>query len=226
MDDPVLPHQDERSQELGREPSDERRRKAGKGVGFDELVEVDGEELGRDAKVVSEVERLNHSDDVVLLVRVLQKDVNRPEEVWNASSGHSNSRTQRKKEKREMTHPFPQVLQNLDLDKCLMMEPLLVSDDLDSDRFPRSMISALQYLAKRPFAEEADDLVPISEVVSLDEEVISAIVVVSVVVGRLITRRRFLLGVRANVVNPRVFDNLGPFKIGKGVVVGFHRRCC
>jgi hypothetical protein len=71
MNDAMVVEQDERLNDLTREPSNERRREAGETVGLDELVEVDAEQLGDDAEVTTESEGFDHADDVVLLVGVL-----------------------------------------------------------------------------------------------------------------------------------------------------------
>lgn len=71
MHNSMLTQQDEGLEHLTGEPSDEGRREACKAVGLNELVEVDAEQLGCDAEVVSEVEVLSHGDDAVLLLGVL-----------------------------------------------------------------------------------------------------------------------------------------------------------
>lgn len=42
-----------------------------------------------------------------------------------------------------VTYPFAKVIQNLDLDQCLMVEPLLVADDLDRNRLTGLMVPAI-----------------------------------------------------------------------------------
>lgn len=69
--DPMVPHENETLKELDREPPDESRREPRERVCLDELVQVDAQQLCRDAEMVPEVEVLRHPDDVVLLVRVL-----------------------------------------------------------------------------------------------------------------------------------------------------------
>lgn len=71
MHDSMLTQQDEGLEHLTGEPPDEGRREACKAVGLDELVEVDAEQLGCDAEVISEVEVLSHGNDAVLLLGVL-----------------------------------------------------------------------------------------------------------------------------------------------------------
>lgn len=74
MYDSMLPHQDKRAEELGCESTDEGGGEPCEAVGLDELVEIDTEKLGSDAKMVSEVEVFSHLDDIVLLIRVLPSE--------------------------------------------------------------------------------------------------------------------------------------------------------
>ena len=48
--------------------------------------------------------------------------------------------------------PVPQVLENLDLHKRLVMEPLLVSDELDCNVLARLPVEAFEHNAKRALA--------------------------------------------------------------------------
>lgn len=73
-----------------------------------------------------------------------------------------------------------------------MMEPLLVPDDLHRHRASGTMISTLQNLTERSLPEQSDDLVSIGEMIVFHNEVISSLVVVSVVVGRFLPRRSLL----------------------------------
>lgn len=94
-----------------------------------------------------------------------------------------------------------------------MVESLLVPDDLDRNRPSRAVISTLEDLAERSLPEQADDLVPVREVVPLDEQVVAPLVVVAVVVGRLLARGGLLGRALANVVDGRVVDDLFPLKV-------------
>lgn len=62
MDDALGLEEDQRGEELAGEAADEAKAEASEIVGFDELVEVYAEELGRDAEVAAEVERLGEGN--------------------------------------------------------------------------------------------------------------------------------------------------------------------
>ena len=56
MDNAVVTQERKGPEDLDRETTNERGRKAGKAVGLDQLVEVDAERRGCDAEMISEVE--------------------------------------------------------------------------------------------------------------------------------------------------------------------------
>lgn len=72
MDHPLLPHYVQTSQHLPREAADQCRAEAHKAVRFDQLVEVDAEQLGDDAKMVSKVEVVRDFDQMVNVLRILR----------------------------------------------------------------------------------------------------------------------------------------------------------
>ena len=65
--------------------------------------------------------------------------------------------------------PLGKIFKNLDLDKCLVVEPLLVSNQLDGYRLTRLMIPALKHLAKRASTKEAHNLVPERQVIMIHD---------------------------------------------------------
>lgn len=94
--------------------------------------------------MVSEVKVLCHFDDMVFLLMVLS------EKVGTEMKGTF-----------ENTHPFPQIIQDLDFNQGLVMEAFLVSNDLDGHRFTRAVVAAVQDLTKRAFTQNVDDLVAV-----------------------------------------------------------------
>ena len=80
------------------------------------------------------------------------------------------------------THPFAQLLKDVDLNQSLLMEPLLVTDDLDGHGLARAVITAVKHLAERAFAEGIDNLISVREMIVCDDLVVAAIVIVPVVV--------------------------------------------
>ncbi len=61
---------------------------------------------------------------------------------------------------KDATHPFPQIIQNLDLDESLVVETLLVPDDLDSHGLPGAMVATMKHLPEGALTQGVDDLVP------------------------------------------------------------------
>lgn len=109
--------------------------------------------------------------------------------------------------------PFDQLSQDLDLDQSLSVEPLLIANDLDSDRQTRFVISALQHLAKGPFAQDANDFVSITEMVALDDNVVSPLVVKAVVVDLAIGLCRPSDSMRGVVVDLIKVEHLFPLEV-------------
>lgn len=79
------------------------------------------------------------------------------------------------------TNPFPQILQDLDFNQRLVMEPLLISDYLDRNTLPGLMVSTLPNLTKRTLPKQAHDLVSIRQVIPLDHEIVPSLVIVPMV---------------------------------------------
>ena len=126
------------------------------------------------------------------------------------------------------TDPFPQVVEDLDLDERLVVESLLVPDDLDGDGSSRAVVTTLEDLTERTLAEQPDDLVPVREVIVLDDEVVSPFVIVAVVVDRLLASCRLLGGSLSDVEDGRVVDDFLALKVRERGVVrldrGWRRR--
>lgn len=76
-------------------------------------------------------------------------------------------------------YPFAKLLQDVDLNQCLLMEPFLVTNDLDCNKSTGLVIYAAHNLSKTTLAEEIYNLVAIGQVVSKDYVVVTAIVIVS-----------------------------------------------
>lgn len=80
------------------------------------------------------------------------------------------------------THPFHQLLQYFHFDEGLGVEAFLVTDDLDGHVPTRLVIPAAENLAETALAEHARDLVPVTQVISLDDQVVPSLVVIAVVI--------------------------------------------
>ncbi len=112
-------------------------------------------------------------------------------------------------------HPFTQIVQDLDLHKCLMMEPFLVSDDLNGHRFTSTVISTMQNLTKRSLPERVNHFVPIGQVIVIDDKVVTSIIIIAVVICRIVTSSRLLVTPGPDVVHTRKLKNLFAFVIGE-----------
>lgn len=174
MHDAMRPHQLKRGEHLDREPADQGGRKSGKRVGLDELVEVDTEQLGDDAKVTSEVEVIRHSDHEMVILGILHLSAfTLPVDIIVI-----------------LTDPFAELLKDLDLDKSLSVEPFLVSDDLDGDRLTRLVIPSLHDLPERPFTKNRPHLVPVAHVIAFHDQVVATLIIEAVVVSRAVGANR------------------------------------
>lgn len=65
-----------------------------------------------------------------------------------------------------------------------MMEPLLVSNNLYRNGLSCGMISAAQHLTKGAFSETARDLVTVTEMIMVDDEIVTAVIIIPVIVRR------------------------------------------
>jgi hypothetical protein len=113
------------------------------------------------------------------------------------------------------TDPFSQVVEDLDLNERLVVEALLVADDLDGDGLARLVVAALDDLAERAFAEDAHDLVPVAEVVAVDDEIVAPVVVVAVVERAVVELGHLLLATDTDAVDLGVLGDLAPLVVGQ-----------
>lgn len=186
---------------MAREPSNECCREPDKTVRLDQLVEIDAKQLHGNAEMASEIKVLNHLCNMVLLISVLGTNIIRyGVRVWR-----------RKTE----TYPFPQVVQNLDLNQGLVVEPLFVANDLNRHRFSSAMVTTVQDLTKGPFPKTRYNFIPIGQMVTIDDLVIAPFVVVTKVVGRIFRNCHFLFALGSDAINRRVVENLLAFVIGQ-----------
>lgn len=106
-----------------------------------------------------------------------------------------------------------QLLQNVDFDQRLLVEPLLVPDDLDSHKLAELVIDTPDNLSETTLAEDVEDLVPVRQVVTEDNLIVPSIIVVTKVLGpriQIANVLRCLLG--AAKVNVVKFGNLATLK--------------
>ena len=91
------------------------------------------------------------------------------------------------------------------------MKPLLVPDDLDSDEHTELVVDASDYLSKATLSKNVNDLVSVGEVVSWDDSVVSALVIVAKIWCVRLHVAHDLVGVlRAAKVDVVEVDNLSP----------------
>lgn len=84
--------------------------------------------------------------------------------------------------------------QNLELNSCLMLELLLISNNLNSNYLSRLMINALERLSKRPFTQKVNDLEPIRNMVLQHDIIVSSLIIIAEII----------------LLSFRPFDLLGP----------------
>jgi hypothetical protein len=97
------------------------------------------------------------------------------------------------------TNPLPKIIKNFDFDKGLMMEPLLVPNNLYCNRPSCRMISTAQYLAERTLPKAVQYFVAVTKMVTLDDKIITAVIIVAVVVRRFVGVGWFFLATSSNV---------------------------
>lgn len=71
----------------------------------------------------------------------------------------------------------PEVFENLDLDACLVLKLLLVSDEFHGNVDLLLVVKGLDHLTETPFPKELDDLIPESDVVMETDLIISSIII-------------------------------------------------
>lgn len=89
-----------------------------------------------------------------------------------------------------------------------MVKPLLVADDLDRNRLTSLMVPAIQDLTERALAKRIHDLIAVSKVIVVDNEVVAALVVVPKVVGREIWMGLLLQAACTDAVYLRIVEAL------------------
>lgn len=89
-----------------------------------------------------------------------------------------------------------------------MMEALLVADDLDRHGETGGMVPTVQHLAERALAQGANHLVTISQVVTVDNEVVSSLVIVAMVVRWVVAGGWLLVATSTNAEDLRVVEDL------------------
>ena len=85
-----------------------------------------------------------------------------------------------------------QLLQNLGLDQTLLVQPLLVSEDLECNVLLVLVIKTFENLAEAALTEPVDDLEAVADVLTLLRDVLVLVVVEAVVVDSVGRRRRSL----------------------------------
>lgn len=110
-------------------------------------------------------------------------------------------------------YPFAKVIQNLDLNQCLVVEALLVANDFNGHRLPSAVVSTVQDLTERTLSKRVNHFVTVCEMVMRHDEVVAALIVISVIVRRIFGCCRFFLALRADAVYRWVVQNFLPFII-------------
>jgi hypothetical protein len=99
------------------------------------------------------------------------------------------------------------------------MEPLLVTDNLDSNRLSSGMIPTIEHLPKRPFSKRVHDFITVSEMIMVDNQIISPFIIISIVVCRVIQRSGLLPARCAITIDRWIVEHLLPLILGKSMSV-------
>lgn len=89
-----------------------------------------------------------------------------------------------------------------------MVEPLLVADDLDRNRLASLMVPAIQDLTERTLTERIHDLITVSKMIVVDNEIVATLVVVTEVIGGEIRMSLFLLAACTDAEHLRIVETL------------------
>lgn len=81
-----------------------------------------------------------------------------------------------------------------------MMEPLLVTNDLNGNRLPSTVIPTVQDLTERAFTKGVDDLVTVRQMVTSHNQVVTSLVVIPMVIRRVLQGGMMLLAVSTNII--------------------------
>jgi hypothetical protein len=106
------------------------------------------------------------------------------------------------------TNPLAKIIKNLDFNEGLVVEPLLVPNNLYCNRLSCRMISTAQYLAERTLPEAVHYFVTVTKMVTLDNKIITAVIIVAVVVRWSVGMSWFLLATSSNVKHRRIIKDL------------------
>lgn len=77
------------------------------------------------------------------------------------------------------TYPFLKLVQDVDLDKRLLVKPLLVPNDLDCTQSTAFVINATNHLTKAALSQDIDHFITIAQVISKDNVVVTSLVVIA-----------------------------------------------
>ena len=94
-----------------------------------------------------------------------------------------------------------------------MVEPLLVPNNLYCNRLSCGMVSAAQYLAEGTLPEAVHDFVTVAEMITVNNKIITAVIIIAVVVRQPFRMSWFLLTTSSNIIHRRVIKNLLPLVI-------------
>src|SRR5258708_1556643 len=97
------------------------------------------------------------------------------------------------------------------------MEPLLVTNNLDSNRLPSSMIPTIEHLTKRSFSEGVHDFIAVSKVIMVDNQIIPPFIVISVVICRVVQCCRLLSATCAITIDRWIVEHFLLLILGKGL---------
>lgn len=88
-----------------------------------------------------------------------------------------------------------------------MVEPFLVSNDLDRHRFARTMVPTVQYLSERSLSQRVNDLISISQVIVVNDLIIASVVVIPMVICIVAESGHDLFAMGANEVHVLEFKD-------------------
>ena len=94
-----------------------------------------------------------------------------------------------------------------------MMETFLVPNNLNGHGFASAMITTVQYLSEGTFAQGVDHLVPVCEMILVDNKIVASVIVITMIVGRVVASCRFLVASCPDVVDIGIVQHFLSFKV-------------
>ena len=83
----------------------------------------------------------------------------------------------------------------------------------------------MQHLAERAFTERVHDLIPIRQVVVVDNEVVATLIIIAIIVSRITNSRQLLFAPSTDGIYGRIVKDFLSFIVGKIPQLNAFKNC-